>query len=80
MQRFADELDLAQMQTELNNQLHIAVVRNDLYGGRGASHCVDCGDPIPAARRYHVPNACRCIACQSDEERRRFEPRPKRWA
>jgi phage/conjugal plasmid C-4 type zinc finger TraR family protein len=80
MQRFADLLDLAQMQTELDCQLRVAVVRNQLHDGRGASHCHDCGEPIPAARRHHVPNARRCIACQDLEERRRVAPQPKRWA
>jgi phage/conjugal plasmid C-4 type zinc finger TraR family protein len=80
MQRFADELDLAQMQTEQHCQLRVAHMRSQLYAGRGASHCEDCGEPIPAARRYLVPNATRCIACQDLAERRRVDPQPKRWA
>ena len=30
----------------------------------GTSHCADCGDPIPAARRAANPQACRCSECQ----------------
>lgn len=33
--------------------------------------CVDCGDPIPAARRERMPYALRCVECQSRKEGRR---------
>jgi len=32
--------------------------------------CIDCGDPIPEARRQAVPGATRCALCQADEEQR----------
>lgn len=29
------------------------------------SHCEDCGEPIPEARRKAVPGCTRCIVCQT---------------
>jgi DnaK suppressor protein len=31
--------------------------------------CLDCGDPIPAARLSATPWAARCVACQREHER-----------
>lgn len=33
--------------------------------GGGAEDCVDCGEPIPPARRAAVPWTCRCADCQA---------------
>jgi DnaK suppressor protein len=33
--------------------------------------CVDCGQPIPEGRLKAVPDAVRCVACQSAAGRRR---------
>jgi len=33
--------------------------------------CVDCGGPIPEARLAAVPDAVRCVGCQSSAARRR---------
>ncbi|VAN90927.1 phage/conjugal plasmid C-4 type zinc finger protein, TraR family [Klebsiella pneumoniae] len=35
-----------------------------------ATHCVDCGDPIPARRREVVAGCQRCVSCASDIELR----------
>ncbi|UTH76027.1 TraR/DksA family transcriptional regulator [Chromobacterium sp. IIBBL 290-4] len=35
----------------------------------GLSHCEDCGDAIPAARRAAVPHSTRCVICQQAAER-----------
>lgn len=35
----------------------------------GATHCDDCGEPIPEARRAVAPFATRCIHCQERAER-----------
>ncbi|WP_346915386.1 TraR/DksA C4-type zinc finger protein [uncultured Roseibium sp.] len=36
--------------------------------GQGADECVDCGDPIPEARRLALPSARRCAGCQTSFE------------
>lgn len=38
-------------------------------GGGGATHCVECGDEIPEARRRAVPGVRTCVACQSERDR-----------
>ena len=37
--------------------------------GSGRAACQDCGEPIPRERRSAVPNAIRCIRCQTNFER-----------
>lgn len=36
--------------------------------GQGLSHCEECGDPIPEARRRAMPTARLCMPCQTDLE------------
>jgi phage/conjugal plasmid C-4 type zinc finger TraR family protein len=38
--------------------------------GAGQTHCVECGDEIPQARRSAVPGVRTCIACQSAADQR----------
>lgn len=64
----ADEIDQAQQieQAQLDNT--IARFARGLRR-QGSEHCVNCGDPIPAARRKANPNANRCLDCQELFER-----------
>jgi len=39
--------------------------RAKLPVGMGATHCDECGEKIPAARRKAVPGVRTCIECQS---------------
>lgn len=49
----------------------IAASRKDMYDGPSLSHCEECGDDIPEARRLAV--ACKlCVHCQEE-----FEKLPK---
>ncbi len=68
MERFADELDLAQYQTDLLTMTAIAAVRQQVAAGNGRDHCIDCGEPIPSARLQQVPGATRCTHCQEHHE------------
>lgn len=43
--------------------------------GESRSHCVDCDEPIPEARRQAVPGVTLCIECQSDRDAA-FKARP----
>jgi phage/conjugal plasmid C-4 type zinc finger TraR family protein len=38
--------------------------------GEGTTHCVECDDEIPAARRKAVPGATTCVRCQSGRDSR----------
>jgi len=38
--------------------------------GDGTTHCVECGEEIPEARRRALPGAHTCIDCQSGRDER----------
>jgi phage/conjugal plasmid C-4 type zinc finger TraR family protein len=44
--------------------------RSRLPQGEGARDCVECGEPIPEARRKALAGVTTCIACQSGRDRR----------
>lgn len=48
--------------------------RSNLPTGESLTHCEECGDPIPEARRKAVQGVRLCIKCQSelDEEQKAF--------
>lgn len=71
MEKCADVLDLAQAHSQRETELMISLIRQETSLGIGRHRCIDCGQPIPAARRLHVPNAKRCAACQAAIEHRR---------
>ena len=42
--------------------------RDQLPRGESLSHCEECGQPIPEARREAVPGVRLCVACQSERD------------
>jgi phage/conjugal plasmid C-4 type zinc finger TraR family protein len=38
--------------------------RREMGTGESLTHCEECGEPIPAARRRAVPGVRRCVPCQ----------------
>ena len=42
--------------------------------GDSLTHCAECDEPIPEARRAAIPGVKLCIDCQQDRDRR-FKPR-----
>jgi RNA polymerase-binding transcription factor DksA len=38
--------------------------------GEGQTHCQECGEDIPEARRRVLPGVRTCVACQSEIDRR----------
>ncbi|SEM78989.1 phage/conjugal plasmid C-4 type zinc finger protein, TraR family [Syntrophus gentianae] len=74
-----DEIDQAQHHDELfreqalsshyNRVRKKAGLHRSLAGGTGCSECIDCGEPIEPARLAVMPNAIRCLDCQSRHER-----------
>ena len=71
MQKFADVIDMAQAHVEHETALRIERIRRHAHQGNGSRVCIDCGVVIPPARRRHIPNAVRCVACQDASERTR---------
>ena len=47
----------------------VELARSRMPKGESLSHCEECGEAIPEARRQAVPGVRRCIECQqaSDE-------------
>lgn len=50
-------------------------VRSRIPRGESLTHCAECGDDIPEARREAVPGVRLCVRCQSqaDSQQRAFE-------
>lgn len=63
-----DRLEAATASHDAARQRRIENARRALAGS-GATHCADCGEPIPEARRRAAPFARRCATCQSERER-----------
>jgi phage/conjugal plasmid C-4 type zinc finger TraR family protein len=43
----------------------VKLARSRLPRGRGATHCDDCEEPIPEARRNAIPGVRLCVDCQA---------------
>jgi phage/conjugal plasmid C-4 type zinc finger TraR family protein len=48
----------------------VARAREALRKGESLSHCEDCGEEIPIARRSAVPGVRRCVGCQTEADGR----------
>jgi phage/conjugal plasmid C-4 type zinc finger TraR family protein len=58
------------VQDQIERTLKDAVkaARVQLNRGESATHCEECGAPIPEARRRAVPGVRLCVPCQSGRE------------
>lgn len=45
--------------------LNMRLERRKRYTGAALTHCVECGDEIPVARREAVPGCRKCVHCAS---------------
>ncbi|WPZ33211.1 TraR/DksA C4-type zinc finger protein [Thalassobaculum sp. OXR-137] len=63
--------DFADQASEYEEAARASAVRRALSvpKGDGRTHCIDCGEEIPEARRAADPGAVTCIDCQRDRER-----------
>jgi len=51
----------------------VAQARNGLRKGESLTHCEECGEEIPEARRKAVSGVRRCVACQAEADGRYVE-------
>lgn len=58
-------------QIEVSTQEAIARARRRAPVGESLSHCAECDEPIPAARRAAIPGVKLCIDCQQGRDRAR---------
>lgn len=74
-----DEADFAQLHESMARESALAMRAARAARNAGSARvagaaerqsglCADCGEPIPAARLAAIPNAARCVACQSELE------------
>jgi phage/conjugal plasmid C-4 type zinc finger TraR family protein len=63
------------VQDQIDDTIADAVTRARarLPSGDSETHCVECGEEIPLARRRAMPGVRTCIACQSARDRRPVE-------
>ena len=63
------------VQDQIDDTIKDAVLaaRARLASGPSASHCAECGEPIPERRRLALPGVRTCVPCQSEIDSR---PRP----
>jgi phage/conjugal plasmid C-4 type zinc finger TraR family protein len=59
------------VQQQIDDSIADAIerARAQLPSGPGLSHCEECGEAIPEARRQAVHGVRLCIACQSEADR-----------
>ncbi len=48
----------------------VLTARARMPAGEGTTHCIECGDEIPKARRRALPGARTCVRCQSGRDSR----------
>jgi phage/conjugal plasmid C-4 type zinc finger TraR family protein len=70
------------VQQQIDDSIKDAVerARAQMAQGPSLTHCEDCEEPIPEARRSAVPGVRLCVVCQSalDEDRRAASPYNRR--
>lgn len=65
----AEIIDQANELAERRLEMTIQNMRIN-HNAVSSTHCVECGDPIPARRREVVAGCQRCVSCASDIELR----------
>jgi phage/conjugal plasmid C-4 type zinc finger TraR family protein len=64
-----EEADMAQLLSVTQNDDAVARVRAAIPTGPSLSHCEECGEEIPEARRLAVRGCKTCIECQNHIDR-----------
>ncbi len=65
----ADEADFAAAITDRMVSERVGGVLNSVSTVADNTHCEECGDAIPAARRIAAPWATVCVPCKEAQER-----------
>ena len=63
-----DIADQASDRETADREFALAAQRACRPAGRSASHCRDCGEPIPEARQQAVSGVTLCVDCQTIQE------------
>jgi phage/conjugal plasmid C-4 type zinc finger TraR family protein len=62
-----------QDQIDASVESAVARARSRLPTGESLTHCEECDEPIPEARRKAVPGVRRCVACQAEADGQRVD-------
>lgn len=54
----------------------VALAKSRLPNGESLTHCEECEEPIPEARRKAMPGVKLCIVCQSELEKEQKSANP----
>lgn len=57
-----------QEQIEASLQDELARMKRVRHNRPSRTHCIDCEEPIPEARRAAIPGVTLCIDCQQDRD------------
>ncbi len=57
-----------QIDDTVKDAVEAARARLAAAAGEGETHCVECGEEIPEARRRALPGARFCVPCQSGRD------------
>lgn len=60
-----DDIDRAQANQAAHNRQALAEQQRAGQPGQGRLDCLDCGEPIPEARRKAQRGCIRCLECQT---------------
>jgi phage/conjugal plasmid C-4 type zinc finger TraR family protein len=51
----------------------VNLARSLLPRGESLTHCMECENKIPEARRKAIPGVCLCVDCQSEREKQQTQ-------
>ena len=66
-----EEAEMAQLHSIHLHMNAIAEVRKKIGKGPSLTHCEECGEEIPEARRIAVSGCKTCITCQENLDKRK---------
>ncbi len=64
--------EAVQEQIDATVESGVQLARQRLPGGNSLTHCTECGEEIPEARRQAVPGVRFCVRCQEELEKRQL--------
>lgn len=62
--------DAVQQQIDATVESAVQLAKSRLPEGESLTHCLDCGEAIPEARRRAIPGVQYCVGCQSEREKK----------
>lgn len=60
-----------QDQIDASTEDSVEQARRQIPSGQSLTHCDECGEPIPQARREALPGVRLCIECQTELDKRK---------